>query len=150
VIPVVVTGNGSAELAALSARLKAASAGGVKLQMVRALKAAAKPVVDDLKVAAEADLPKRGGLNMRVANQPIKVSVRTTGATAGVSIRAKYTRTNSGSWQHPVFGQGWAPQSYAPAKGWFDKTAEKDTPAAKAEMLAVLEMVAIGVRGRGF
>ncbi len=143
--------DGSVELAALSARLKAAGAGGIKLQMVRALKAAGKPVVDDLKVAAAADLPKRGGLAARVAGQPITVSVRTTGATAGVSIRAKYTRTNSGTWRHPVFGSGiWVTQSYAPAKGWFDKTAEKDTPAARAEMLAVLEMVAIGVNGRGF
>lgn len=147
-----IVGNGSAELAALSARLKAAGAGGIKLQMVRALRAAAKPVVDDLKVAAAADLPKRGGLAARVADQPIKVSVRTTGASAGVSIRAKYTRTNSGTWRHPVFGNRgvWVEQSYTPAKGWFDKTAEKDTPAAKVEMAAVLEMVAIGVNGRGF
>lgn len=147
-----IAGNGSAELAALSARLKAAGAGGIKLQMVRALKAAGKPVVGDLKAAAAADLPKRGGLAARVAGQPIKVSVRTTVKTAGVSIRAKYTRTNSGTWRHPVFGNTgvWKEQTYAPAKGWFDKTAEKDTPAAKAEMLAVLEMVAIGVNGRGF
>lgn len=146
------TVNATTELPLLAARLKAAGAGGIKLQMVRALRAAAKPVVDDLKVAAAADLPKRGGLNMKVAGQPIKVSVRTTGASAGVSVRAQYTKTNKGSWRHPVFGNTnvWVTQTYGPAKGWFDKTAEKGAPAAQVEMAAVLELVAIGVNARGF
>lgn len=131
--------NGAAELAALSVRLKAAGMGGLRLEMTRAIRVAAKPVIPKLRDAATADLPKAGGLADRVAAQPIKVSVRTGARSAGVSIRARYTSTNKGEWRHPVWGQKvWVSQSFAPAAGWFDKTIERDAPEIRTAVTAVL------------
>lgn len=139
------TVNGAAELAALAAKLKAAGMGGLKLEMTRGVRAAAQPLLPKLRAAAAADLPKAGGLAVRVSQQPIKVSVRTSPRSAGVSIRAPYTGTNRGSWRHPVFGRNvWVEQTFGPAAGWFDKTGEDDRP----EIRAAIEAVLVGVRDK--
>lgn len=144
--------DASRELADLAKRLKAAGESGVRREMVRSLKAAAQPMVPKLREAALADLPRRGGLNERVANHPIKVSVRTSGRRMGVSIRAQWTATNKATWRHPVFGnrEKWVTQTFSRAGGWFDKTAQANTPAAKARVTYVLREVAGRVNRSGF
>lgn len=143
--------NAATELPLLAKRLKVAGEAGLKREMVRGLREAAAPVIPQLRDAARADLPRRGGLNDRVANQPIKVSVRTSGRRSGVSIRAQWTRTNSATWRHPVFGHTdrWVSQTYAPAKNWFDETAQKNSLPARARMDAVLKVIAAQVNGLG-
>jgi hypothetical protein len=138
------------ELPLLAARLRLAGQLGIRREMVTGLRNAAKPMVPYLRGAAGVDLPQKGGLAEKVARQPITVSVRTGVNTAGVSIRAQYTRTNKGTWRHPVFGRDvWVSQSYGPATGWFDKTAKEHTPEAKAELEKVLVLIAAQVNGLG-
>lgn len=146
--------NGSVELHLLAKRLKTAGAVGVRREMMRGLRAAASPLVPLLQEAARADLPKRGGLNEYVAAKKITVSVTTGARTAGVRLRSKQrgNYTDTGTWRHPVFGK-WLPgvksQTYAPAKGWWDKTVEANSLVASAEARRVLTAVAAQVNGLG-
>lgn len=143
--------NAEIELPLLAARLKAAGMVGVRAEMVAGLRRAAKPLIPDMRESARASLPRGGGLNEVVAQQPISTSVRTGAGTAGVSIRARWTRTDRGTWRHPVFGHRdrWVEQSWRPADEWYERGAEKGTPEARREMQSVLATVAVQVNGRG-
>jgi len=142
--------NAETELPLLAARLKAAGAVGVRAEMVSGLRAVAKPMVPLLQESARNSLPKSGGLNTFVADKKIKVSVRTTGRTAGVKIQSqnKGNYTNQGTWRHPVFGnrKKWVQESYDVGAGWWDKTIEAHGDEAKAAAVAVLRAVAEQVR----
>ncbi|HET6914860.1 MAG TPA: hypothetical protein VFH56_02105 [Acidimicrobiales bacterium] len=148
--------NAETELPLLAARLKAAGAVGVRAEMVAGLKAAAKPMVPKLQESARNSLPKAGGLNEYVAKRKPKVSVRTTGRTAGVRIRSqvKGNYTNTGTWRHPVFGrranpEDWAEETYEPAAGWWDRVVKADDGETKAAAVAVLKTVAAQVQRLG-
>lgn len=146
--------DGSAELRALAARLKVAGEVGIRREMIRALRKAAAPIVPKMQDSARQSLPKAGGMNEYMAARKPKVSVRTTGKSAGVSIRykGKGAYSDKSGWRHPVFGRRdrkWATTTWAPAVGWFERGGEAGTPEAKAELDAVLARVALEVNGRG-
>lgn len=142
--------NAEIELPLLAARLKMAGLTVIRSEMVAALKAAAKPLIPDMRDSARAKLPRAGGLNEIVANQPITTSVRTSADQAGVSIRAQFSGTDRGHWRHPVFGNDvWVTQSNPTARNWYEKGAEKGTPEARREMEALLATVAAQVNGLG-
>ena len=141
------------ELPLLAKRLKAAGQVGVRREMVKSLKLAAKPLIPDIQASAREALPKRGGMNAYMAAKRPRVSVRTGARTAGVSIqyKGKGAPSDTGEWRHPVFGHKdrWAVTKFPAAQGWYERGAEKGTPAAKAAMDAVLVAVAAQVRGMG-
>lgn len=129
----------SRQLEVVGLRLKAAGAGGLKLALTREIKAAAKPLIEDVKQAAESELPKAGGLNEWVAGGKFSSSVRYTGAQIGVRIvaSARHSKrggtsqfgTDRGTFRHPVFGHldRWTTQELA-TPGWFSKTLEQKAP----------------------
>lgn len=151
-------GNGSTQLRASAARLRAAGERQLMNQMRRQLRVAAQDVLQSLHDQAIEDLPKAGGLNEFVANQKPKIAVRTTGRMAGVYIRSKVpgNYTNTGRWRHPVYSADrtrWmkrgTSQSDPAAKDWWIRGAQKATPRAQVEMYAVLNSVALEIMGRG-
>src|SRR5690348_18403526 len=97
--------NASAQLRAQAARLRVAGARDVRLTMTRQLRAAAQDAIPALQGSARESLPKAGGLNEYVAAQKPKVTVRTTGRSAGVTIKSQVrgNYTDQGEWRHPVF-----------------------------------------------
>jgi hypothetical protein len=145
--------NAEFELPLLAARLKAAGAVGIRAEMVGGLRAVAKPMVPLLQQAARDRLPKSGGLNEAVATQKPKVSVRTTGRTAGVRIRSqvKGNYTNTGTWRHPVFGnrKKWVEETYDAGAGWWDDTVKAHGDEATAAATGVLRAVARQAMGLG-
>lgn len=148
--------NASAQLRGSAARLRAAGATGVKNAMVRDLRAAAAPVVAGIQESARESLPKAGRMNEFVAAQKPKVAVRTTGRTAGVSIRSKVkgNYTDEGQWRHPVFSSDrkrWTkqPQSFPGAQGWWKRGADKGSLPAKVVMRSVLDEVAAEIMRLG-
>jgi hypothetical protein len=78
--------NGSAELAAVAARLKLAGDAALRLQLLRGLRNGAKPLIPRVQDAARAQLPRAGGLNEQVASQRVSVQIRTGARTAGVRL----------------------------------------------------------------
>jgi len=145
--------NAEFELPVLAARLKAAGAVTIRAEMVAGLRAVAKPMVPLLQQSARDRLPKSGGLNEVVASKKPKVSVRTTGRTAGVRIRSqvKGNYTNTGTWRHPVFGdrKDWKEQTYDAGAGWWDDTIKEHGDEATAAAQGVLRAVGRQVMGLG-
>lgn len=152
--------NGSAELAALAARLKVAGEVGIRREMVSGLRAAAKPLIPVARAAALARLPKRGGLAERVATTGMGTSVRTSARSARVQVFARDVKsgahdvraTNKGYVRHPVFGdrENWVKQDIPRAKGWWDDAMRAASPAAEIEVQAILRDIGRRVNGRGF
>ena len=148
--------NASVQLRASAARLRAAGERNIRLAMVRNLRAAAQPIIPLLQESARDSLPKAGGLNEAVAAQKPKVVIRTTGRSAGVSIRSKVrgNYTDTGQWRHPVFSKDrtrWvkSPQSFPAAKDWWARGARKGELPAKAAMNGILTEVAADIMRLG-
>lgn len=131
------------------------------------LRNAARPVVTDLKAAAQAlpsqGLPHAQGMPLRQAiARSIGTDLRTTGKAAGIRLRAKATPNvrgfryaaramNKGSFRHRVFGRDvWVTQTGQPR--WFDNvTARNREPFRDAVLSAVEDMrdrIATRVRSR--
>lgn len=144
-------GNGSAQLAEIAAQCRALGAGGIRLALLRGLKAGAKPLIPAVQEAARAQLPKSGGLNEQVAGQKVTVQVRTGARTAAVRLvtTAPDTKqTDEGYVRHPVFNKLNADgkrifrrQEIPDATGWWSQTMADHTPEVTAELYKVLEEI---------
>jgi hypothetical protein len=151
--------DGSAQLAALAARLKVAGDVGIRREMMSSLRAAAKPLIPLARASALARLPKRGGLAERVATTGMGTSVRTTPATARVRVFARDVKsgahdvraTNNGYVRHPVFNdrENWVRQEIPNAKGWWTDAMRGASPAAEVEVQTILRRIARQVNGTG-
>lgn len=124
--------KGANQLGDLAKRLKAEGEGGkgLRKEMLRELRAAAKPLADDAKTAVKGlptKPPEDTGLRRRTAGL-VKVRTRTSGRRVGVRITVGKLdgtnlprRMNKGTWRHPVHGSDtWVTQTIKP--GWFDDT----------------------------
>jgi hypothetical protein len=138
---------------AVSKRLKAAGNTGLRRELNKNIRKAAKPVINETRKAARARLPKRGGLADLVAAEPQRVQVRTGAKTYGVRIvvgkrRGGARGADRGVVRHPVFGGGtWVSQPVPP--GWFTETARQKAPEARKDVLEALQAVKRQVVGRG-
>lgn len=146
--------KGAHQLGDLAKRLKAeGEAGkGLRKELLREIRAGAKPLVTDARAAILA-MPAKGpestGLRARIAKQ-IKVRVRLAGKRTGVRISIGQVpdgyylprRINKGSWKHPVHGdqETWVEQSGK--KGWFDNTLTKGAPKVRVRLLTAMRNVA--------
>lgn len=147
-------GSGSEQLAALGKRLKQAGAAGMRTELLQGLRAGAAPMVPAVKRAAEAKLPKAGGLNKQVAGQKITVSVRLSGKNAGVRLAttAPDTKeTNSGYVRHPSPRNNrkkWRITKMPAAVGWWSDTLAEKGPSVTPELVAVMNRIARRIQGR--
>lgn len=147
-----VAGDGSAQLAALAARLKIAGDVTLRRELLRGLKGAADPLVKDVAEAAREKLPHGGGLNEQVAGQRVKVQVRMGARTAGVRLTTTApdtAQTDSGIVRHPVFGnrKKWVTQKIPQAAGWWSKTLADKGPEVTTHLIEAMEVVEHEVQG---
>lgn len=147
-------GNGSAQLRAIAVQLKVAGDRGLRLELMRGLRAGAAPLIPLVADAARRQLPKRGGLNEQVAAQKVKVSVRTGAATAGVRLTTTAPdtkQTDSGYVRHPVFGhkdRPWVVQQIPRAAGWWSDTLASAAPVVTPALIAQMRVVEARIQGR--
>lgn len=148
----------SQRLHAIADRLKVTGQRGTRLEMTRALRAGAKPLVTAVRQSARERLPRAGGLNEWEATQPISVNVLTGAHTAGVRIRTRTkgsVQTDSGYVRHPVFGSGdsfralwqWETQQIPQAEGWWTDPLRKGSPAVTPLLIAELNRIARKING---
>lgn len=137
----------SDELRLVAVRLKVAGAGGLRTELLRGLRTAAKPLIPKVQAAAKAKLPKGGGLNEQVASQKISVSIRTGAKSAGVRLTTTALdtkQTDAGYVRHPVFGT-WRPgmpaQQIPDAAGWWSGTLAAEGPSVTPALVAVIDSV---------
>lgn len=135
--------KGANDFLALSKRLKAAGETGLRKELNKTMRDAAKPLIPKVKAAAAAQLPHSGGLAQRIANKPLRAQVRTGAATAGVRIVGTKVdpRIDEGRVFHPVFGHEPGVVQSVPA-GYFSDTLENSGPAIRADVLRSLSAFA--------
>lgn len=141
--------RGAEQFLALSKRLKREGQTGLRKELNKAMRDAAKPLIPKVRAAARADLPHRGGLAERIARKPYRVKVSTAASTAGVSIVGTKVdpRINAGRVYHPVFGHR-PGVTQSVRGGYFDRTLSESgpsvLPALEAAVIAVADRVAAG------
>jgi hypothetical protein len=134
--------RGADDFLALSKRLKAVGETGLRKELHKAMGSAARPLIPKVQEAARRNLPKRGGLNERIARKPYRAQTRTGMQTAGVRITGSKVDpriNNEGRVYHPVFGR--TPGEIQPvpqAKGYFDETLAAEGPKVRDDILDVV------------
>jgi hypothetical protein len=137
--------GGADEFYRVSKALKAAGDTGLRNELNKAVRAAAKPLVPKVRAAAREKLPKKGGLNERIAKKPYRAQTRTGVNTAGVRIVGTKVdpRINAqGRIQHPVFGRPGSTvvQFDQAARGYFDETLQQAAPQVQEDVVAVVRL----------
>lgn len=135
-------GKGADDFLALSKALKAAGKTELRKELHKQMRDVAKPLIPKVRDAARNSLPKKGGLNERIARKGYRPQVRTGEKTAGVRIvGAKVDpRINDGRVYHPVFGRKPGVVQQVPeARGYFDKTLTDEGSNVRDELLRALD-----------
>lgn len=141
--------NASAQLRAISAKLKEAGDGRLIMnQLRRDIRVAAGPLKSAVRASALAKLPKGGGLNQQVANQRVTISVLSSARSAGVRLRTTApdtAMTNAGFVRHPLPGNNrskWVTQQIPQAAGWWTDPLQRLSPTITPVVLGVMRKVA--------
>lgn len=142
--------TGADDFLKLSKALKEAGRAGMRKDLHKGLRDAAKPLIAKTRAAARSGrLPDRGGLSAIVAKEPQRVQV-STGRDPGVRIvvgrkGGGARAANKGTVRHPVFGNknAYVTQEIEGA-GWFDDTLE----GAASDVLPDLERAVQDVTDR--
>lgn len=127
--------RGSEKLGKLGQRLREAGRKELRQELIRGLNRATKPLKEDAKREAEAILPRRGGLNRRVARSRLTTRTRVSGRNPSVRIMSKTgQRIDRGQVRKPVFGNRtvWVTQRVQP--GWFTRPMERDEHWVRPEL----------------
>lgn len=138
----------SERLHGIATRLRVEGERGVARRMNKTIRAAAAPLIAEVRAEGMRRLPKGGGLNVEQAQQPIRVAITSGSRSAGVRIRTRTpgsVQTNSGYVRHPVYGV-WRPgvpdQPIPGSAGWWTETLRRGSAAVTP--LIVAEMNRVG------
>lgn len=137
--------EGADKLAVVARALRQLGDKDLRAGLYRGLNRATKKPKEDAKAEALARLPRRGGLNRRVAGSRLSTK-RRAGRNPGVSIVASSSdsirRIDRGTVRHPVYGnpEVWVAQPVEP--GWFTDPMEDGADEARREVVQVLDGLA--------
>jgi len=141
---VYVSGPGIKALERKIAAMDKAARGGLQRELEAGLVAGATPIVPKVRVAARANLPRRGGLAAEVAARPMRVEVshRRDPAVLLIVEGSEAIATNAGRLRHPVFGNldNWVTQAIRP--GWFSEVMQKEAPKVRPDLERAMRRVA--------
>lgn len=137
--------TGADQLQRLGLSLKQAGNSDLRKDMLRGLRVAAKPLLEDVKDSARDTLPKAGGLNEFVATGKYSVRNKLAGRNAGVRLVGTKSghdiaAIDRGKVRHPVFGHAvWATQDVTP--GFWEKPLLAGRPKVQFELLRVMDEI---------
>ena len=138
--------DASARLHEIAARLTDAGDGAAFRKVAAAMREAAKPLPLYTARAALEQLPHKGGLDRRVADEHVTVSIRTGAQTAGVSLIMRHhdaATTDLGYVRHPTFGHDpWRTEEIPRARGWWSDTLERHSHEITPYILQAMEETA--------
>ena len=137
--------TGANDFLRLSKALKAAGEKELRAALNKGLRDAAKPLIEDVREAAQRELPHSGGLAALVSGGKFRVQVRTGARTAGVRITGSgqaLSGADKGLIRHPVFGNRAVFVEQRVDGGWFSDTLNEKAPGVRPALEAALEDVA--------
>jgi hypothetical protein len=145
--------RGAQQLAQLSRQLRAAGDRELQKELTRSITEALKPLrKEKLPQSATDHLPRRGGLNKRIAKSKYTISRRTSNRTQGLRLNAKYMYNlmliDKGFVRHPAFKRRgeegrrvvWVTQRVEP--GWFTKPMEDAQPDVQRRINEAMQEIA--------
>ena len=129
----------------------------LRKDLIRTMKAAAAPMVTDLKAAIAMPGAAAGPSITAEVARAIKPTVRLAGRDTGVGVKAGNTSVrgfrkaakafNLRGWRHPVYGgPAWVAQTGRP--GWFDTTTAGHRDALHAAVMTAVEDMARRIAAR--
>lgn len=135
--------KGADDFLKLSKKLKEAGEKGLRNELHKGMRNAAKPLARKVKDSAEEKIgPHRGGIGEHYAKKPVRPQVRTGAKTAGVRLVMPKTdpRVDSvGRVYHPVFGRKPGVVQVMPAvKGFFSESTREHAPEVVDDLRRVL------------
>ena len=135
--------RGAEQLAELSKRLKQLGDKDLQRELSKGITQAMKPVRPALRKSARETLPRKGGLNKRVA----RAKITTRRNRQGVRLQAGGPRSqvdelDKGRFRHPVFGDRseWVYQPVKP--GWWTRPTDDLRDDVQRELFAVMNRIA--------
>lgn len=134
--------QGGEQLERLAHALKMAGSLDLQRELSKAISAEMKPLQEQVKTHARAILPRRGGLNRRVAASQFK----TVKLRGGVRLQARSSYSlqllDRGTVRHPVFGNRsrWVTERVRP--GWWSDPVKTAAPDAQRKIQAAMDRVA--------
>jgi len=141
--------RGAAQLVALAKRLRDAPKE-LRSKLYIGINRAAKPLKNEVKKSARERLPKKGGLNKRVAGTKIATKRRVSGNSAGVRLvgTSGYDigSINRGRVRHLTYGhKPWKNQTVV--KGFWTDPLVEGGPKVRDEIQEVMDTVATKLGG---
>lgn len=140
--------KGADKLDQVAKALKQAGDKELKKELYAGLNRATKPLRAAAKKSAEANLPRKGGLNRRVARARMSTR-RRGGRDPGIKIVAKgldqLGRIDArGEVKHPVYGHRdrWVTQDIPEAQGWFTDPMQAGAEDVRKELVKTLDGIA--------
>ena len=135
--------RGAEQLVALAKRLKAAPKE-LRSELYRGINRAAKPLKNDVKASARKRLPRKGGLNKKIAGTKIATKRRVSGDSAGVRLvgTSGYDigSINRGRIRHLTYGhKPWVNQVVP--KGFWTDPLVAGAPKVQAEVQDVMDTI---------
>lgn len=141
--------QGAEQLVALAKRLRDAPKE-LRSELYRGINRAAKPLKNEVKKSARERLPRKGGLNKKIAGTKIATKRRVTGSSAGVRLvgTSGYDigSINRGRVRHLTFGhKPWVNQTVR--KGFWTDPLVAGAPQVQGEIQEVMDVIADELRG---
>lgn len=109
----------------------------LRLKFMRNIRAALKPLGKDISESAEEKLPKRGGLNKKIANSRYATRTKALSVTFQTTNLYQIQNMDKGIVRHPVFGNDdsitkWVDQKITP--NFWTEPIEKAKPEVQASV----------------
>ena len=143
-MPIRLSVRGADKLGQLARRLKEYGDKQLRSELFRAINRATRPMKEDVRGAAFWRLPKRGGLNKRVAQTRITTKNKLAGRGVGVRIigRSGYDigSIDRGRVRHLTFGHlPWSDQAVRP--GFWTEPLKADARIARKEIITAMNTI---------
>jgi hypothetical protein len=137
-----VTGAEKFENVARALRIEAN--GDLQRELNKAVMRSTVPLRVAAKKSARANLPRRGGLNAKVAGARFTAKPRGNGARITADGIEQLPATNRGHVRHPVYGnkRAWVNQAIPKARNWFSDPMRDGADTVRRELLKALDRVA--------
>lgn len=137
----------SPDMQAISKRLRAAGRKDLNSNLSKRINASVKPARQAFKKSALQRLPKKNGLNVRVAKAKYRTAKKKNGVRLIASGQDELDKMDQGSFRHPTFGRKpWKVQQIRP--GVFSDPWEELAPSIRAEVGKAIDDTIKEVEGK--
>ena len=149
--------KGADKLLVLSKQLKAMGNKDLQKELTKGINAAFKPLKRELPQSARNTLPRKGGLNEKVAALKFTVSRRKSNNGQGLKLIARNkisikNMDDPGRVRHPVFARDGKPRVWVDQKitpGWATKPFEADAKNIRNDIEVAMHRVIAKIDGKG-